>query len=105
MKNINNYISEKLIINKDTKIDKNVSYEDFLKALEKTGEIDLKLIFKRYEMPLDNKDREILSIWVVDHTLNYSYYNKGVGYDCEAILIFNWLDEEEKRRIYQYLTK
>ena len=122
MENIKSYIIEKLKLNKNTKPDKTtkkISYTNFLKALKNCGEIELGLIFGEGTLPTDHKDREILSIWVVndhtswvvnDHTLGgdtiyYSYYSKEAGYDCEGILNYDWFTEDEKQWIYNYIME
>lgn len=109
MRQIDTYISEKLILNKNSKPEKvkrkKVSFNMLYKALKNTGEVDLSLIFGESTLPEDNEGREIKSLWVDDKEIYYSYYSKIAGYDCEKVFYINLLSDDELLHIYDYLLE
>jgi len=107
MKNLNIYLFEKLKIDKNTTLSDDYlpSVEEFFNALEGSGEIEMSDIFDKKEIPYDEKYRDILSIYVTDDTMYYSYQDPSVSYDCEAELDLDVFSDKEIIKIYKYMLE
>jgi len=111
MINIDKYIFEKLHINKDIKLNPHQevpSEEDFLELLSKSGEVYLSDIFKKKEIPCDEKHRDILSIYTQnidgEDEMYYSFQEKGVNYEQESELYLDVFSDEQIIKIYDYMS-
>lgn len=113
MKSLNNYILEKLKINKNSKVTKEkhkkVTENMFIRALKNYGEVNLLDIYAEEGLPVihDNgEDRAIKALFLLDKdTINYAYYNSQKKMDYEAILYFDELSEDDINIIYDYMLE
>jgi len=107
MKNLNSYISEKLKIDKNTTLSDDYlpSVEEFFDALEGSGEIEMSDVFDKKDIPYDEKNRDILSIYVTDDTMYYSYQDPSVSYDCESELDLDVFTDKQLIKIYKYMQE
>lgn len=106
MKNINLYISEKLKIDKNTTLSDDYlpSVEEFFDALAVSGEIEMEWIFGK-DLPYDEKNRDILSIYIEDDTMMYSFQDSSVSYDLESELDLDVFSDEQLIKIYKYMQE
>ena len=112
MKNIDNYITERLHITKNTKVN-NVHPEnwvsiddfdssDFAEAVEEYGEFEYEdILIATHGEPLYINGRKVLSI-LDDDGLKYSFKDKS-GRELESALYLNQLDSDIVEKLYNYL--
>lgn len=110
MKNINNYIQEKFVINKNTKLNKDsfkytiddFDEDDFLNALNDYGEFEYEDILMALDgNPLYIGNSKVMSL-LDDDGLKYSYKGKN-NIEVEVPLVFDRLDDETLEKLYNYL--
>lgn len=107
MKELNQYISEKLKVNKDVNVYKHLDEENFIKAIDWYGEIYLDLIFDDHpdvEWPWTPSGHSIKAIYVVDGKLIAEYddnYKHIEGIEEE--IKFNDFTKEQQNLIYDYI--
>lgn len=99
------YIYEKLKINKSVQNKEELpTFEQFFDLLKTCGEIELKLIFGK-NLPYDEKERDILSIYTSGDNILYSYQEPSVSYDLETRLDLDVFSNEQLLKIYNYMKK
>ena len=107
MKELNQYISEKLKVNKDVNAYKHMSEENFIELLDKIGEIYLELVFDDHpevEWPWTPSGHSIKAIFVVDGKLIAEYddnYKHIEGIEEE--IKFTDFNEEQQKLLSDYL--
>ena len=116
MKKLNNYIIEKLHLNKNIKLNDIPTKDEFINKLEEyinsldnANNLDLKNIwpdtFDKDRPKLKDKDKRskkewiILRIWTRNNILLASYGNGVVSYN------YDFFTDEQKLLIYNYITK
>ena len=107
MNNITTYIIEKLHLNKNCK--PQVSEEDFIQALDRTGQILLEDIFddnSEVPWPWTSKGHSMDSIYVVKGKL-YTTWHDSYSHieDIEEEISFDDFTQEQIELIYDYITK
>lgn len=105
MININNYILEKLHINKDYKYNDIRDEKEFINLLSKYGELDLKKVFGN-KLPYNKMTLvDIESIYVQrvngEDDIWYSFHDYDQRF--QARLDLNKLSNEQVIKIYDYL--
>ena len=103
MKQIDNYIVEKLHINKDSKYnDPLPDEEEFCDTLSEFGELELEKVFGK-DLPYDEKERDIETIYVQNingkDVMYYSYDNGSL----ESELDLDVFSDEQIIKIYDYM--
>lgn len=108
MKQLTQYIIEKLKINKD--VSDQITEPKFIKALDNIGEIDLSLIWpddenlNLKEFPKTKTGHFIKSIYVLKGKLIATYY-QGPDNLIDEIFKLEDLTEEQQKKIYNYMTE
>lgn len=102
MKDINDYIIEKLKLDKNIKISKGDMEEEIINLLKSYGELTLDDVF-RHSVNDSNGD-DIDTIWLVNDTIHYSLFDDASGSKTINDLseIFNANEIEE---IYDFLNE
>jgi len=107
MKELNQYISEKLKVNKDVNAYKHMSEENFIELLDKTGEIYLELVFDDHpevEWPWTPSGHSIKAIFVVDGKLIAEYDDNFKHIEgIEEEIKFTDFNKEQQKLLYDYL--
>ena len=108
MNNLSTYIIEKLKVNKDVTVYKNVDEKTFIDAVDWHGELYLEFVFDDHpnvKWPFTPSGHFIDSIYVVDGKLIAQYddnYKHIEGIEEE--IKFNDLSKEQRNLIYDYIS-
>ena len=108
MIHLNNYIVEKLRINKNVKdvLAKRISFTAMYKALKEFGELNLRKVFPEIapnKYPMDKLyKRYMLALYIVGKDIYYSYYGVN-NEEFEASLSYDDLSDEQTIEIYNYI--
>jgi len=106
MKSINNYIIEKILINKDTHIRADIdsfTEKDFINAVKQYTSFEYEdILMATGGEPLFIHNKKVLSIFVDNNKLKYTY-KENHGIELKDDLNFNDINEKTLEQLYNYL--